>query len=103
MSPCKKLLLAILLKTNCCKLILYMKNIPKMYDSHQCYNLTFTQVSLSASQGDAAQKAVKIERLTAVVKRQEDIIRSMEDKLREHEMTRRNLHNTIQELKVGTN
>ena len=58
------------------------------------------QCTLNASQADAKQKQETIDRLNKAVADMKACIESMEERLREHEMTRRKLHNTIQELKV---
>jgi uncharacterized coiled-coil protein SlyX len=58
------------------------------------------QASLEASQTDAKEKQAVIDSLNKVIADQKAVIESMEEKLREHEMVRRKLHNEVQELKV---
>ena len=59
------------------------------------------QLLLEAAREAGRTKDGQIAELKGVVKAQNETMEEMTVKMREHEATRRKLHNTIQELKVG--
>ena len=70
------------------------------YDS--CFVITkcYFQLNLEEALNAGRLKDEEIAKLKALVARQENTIEDLNAKAREHETTRRKLHNTIQELKV---
>ena len=60
----------------------------------------FFQLNLKNTLELGRMKDAEIAKLKEIVARHEATMAEMEDKMREHEMVRRKLHNTIQELKV---